>query len=104
MPQLIIISDDENKKSYNLRSHEITVDNDKLILTLNTDKQTIQYEISVDSRARDLDDIRGFISEQLRCSYTTDVPFTIYEFLRRWYISVGEDGNCRQFTAYKKSL
>ena len=88
MPQLIIISDDENKKSYNLRSHEITVDNDKLILTLNTDKQTIQYEISVDSRARDLDDIRGFISEQLRCSYTTDVYRELKCFWRSPFLSV----------------
>lgn len=102
MYKLIIYDDNDNQTIYHLKNHEITVTDYEVILTLNTDKQTIKYGIRVDTRAKDLADIENFITKQLQETYLHDKPFIISEYLQRMYIFIGDDENSRQFTADKK--
>ena len=99
---LIIKDDNDNEKSYPLKSHEINITDDKLLLMLNTDEQSITYEIHADTRANDLSNIEKFISKQLEKTYSTNKPFRISEYLRRMYIFIGDDTDYRQFTANRK--
>lgn len=102
MCKLIINDDNDNLKSYNLKNYEIIITNDELRLTLITDKQTINYGIRADMREGELTSIKDFISELLQESYSKGKPFKISEYLQRMYIFIGDENNCRQFTANRK--
>jgi hypothetical protein len=51
---MVITDDNEQKKQYNLTAWEKTITKDSVEITLITSSKVIQYSISIDTRANDV--------------------------------------------------
>ncbi len=101
MGKVIIIDDNDNEVSYDLKNYRIDMSDDCLILTLELGKYTAIYKIHSDTREKDIVRIKHFVSDQLNDALVGKRPLIISEYLERDYVFIGKDDTRRQFTAQK---
>ena len=103
MGNLIICSDFDNKAMFQIKEYKLEEKEDILLLTLKTSVGDIEYSISTDIREPNLKKIQDFLCNQIEKTMYEGKTLYISEYLNRSYIYVGEDGERKQFTAFKRA-
>ena len=101
MYNMVITDDNEQKKQYNLTAWKQTITKDSVEITLITSSKVIQYSISIDTRANDVNWIVDFLTPKIESAIQGNQTLYISEFLQRAYIFIQDEDRRKQFTAHK---
>lgn len=102
MAILEVKHDDDSVTTYSFNTYTISPSEKGLLLKISTLEEPLKYIINSDRRAADIQEIETFISDYFSDVLTNNTTAYIDEYLDRSYLFIGDDKNCRQFTAHKE--